>query len=219
MTSQKIRVLLVDDHIVARKGIRLMLGMDDGIDVAGEAETAHAALDLLQSQPFDVAIIDIGLSDQNGLQLLKRLRREWPRLAVLMLSMYAETVYAVRALQYGAAGYLTKNSSAAVLVGAVYKAAAGGKYITPAVTEKIANIIGGSALSCYEKLSDRELEVLRLLAAGEDLGSIAQMLHLSPNTIATYRTRLLEKTGAKNNVQLTRFAIENGIGPSILGDS
>lgn len=126
MRSGKIRVLLVDDHVVARNGIRLMLGTDDGIEVVAEADTARAALYLLQSQQFDLAIVDIGLPDQNGLQLLKQFRREQPRLAVLMLSMYAETVYAVRALQYGAAGYLTKNCNASVLLGAVHKAASGG---------------------------------------------------------------------------------------------
>ncbi|MEG0883070.1 MAG: response regulator transcription factor, partial [Janthinobacterium sp.] len=170
-------MLLVDDHVVARNGIRLMLGTDDGIEVVAEAETARAALYLLQAQAFDVAIVDIGLPDQNGLQLLKKLRREWPRMAVLMLSMYAETVYAVRALQYGAAGYLTKNCNASVLLGAVHKAACGGKYISSAVTEDIADMISGSRTAWHEKLSDRELEVLRLLAAGEDLADIAQILH------------------------------------------
>lgn len=217
MRSGKIRVLLVDDHVVARNGIRLMLGTDDDIEVVAEAETARAALYLLQSQQFDLAIVDIGLPDQNGLQLLKQFRREHPRLAVLMLSMYAETVYAVRALQYGAAGYLTKNCNASVLLGAVHKAASGGKYISSAVTEDLADMISGSRMAWHEKLSDRELEVLRLLAAGEDLADIAQILHLSINTVGTYRARLLEKTRAKNNVQLTRFAIEHGVGPPILG--
>jgi DNA-binding NarL/FixJ family response regulator len=217
MRCGKIRVLLVDDHVVARNGIRLMLGTDDGIEVVAEAETARAALYMLQSQAFDVAIVDIGLPDQNGLQLLKQMRREQPRLAVLMLSMYAETVYAVRALQYGAAGYLTKNCNASVLLGAVHKAASGGKYISSAVTEDLADMISGSRMAWHETLSDRELEVLRLLAAGQDLADIAKILHLSINTVGTYRTRLLEKTRAKNNVQLTRFAIEHGVGPPILG--
>lgn len=217
MRCGKIRVLLVDDHVVARNGIRLMLGTDEGIEVVAEAETARAALYILQSQPFDVAIVDIGLPDQNGLQLLKQLRRDWPHLAVLMLSMYAETVYAVRALQYGAAGYLTKNCSASVLAGAIHKAVAGGKYISSEVTEDIVNRISGHKIVWHETLSDRELEVLRLIAAGEDLADIAKMLHLSMNTVSTYRARILEKTRAKNNVQLTRFAIEHGMSAPILG--
>jgi len=203
--------LLVDDHVVVRNGVRLMLGSESDIVVAGEASAAHEALELIRSQDFDVALIDIAMPGKNGLDLLKQVRAEKPKLAVLILSTYAEEVYAVRALKAGAAGYLTKESPAAVLVAAVRKAAAGGKYVTPSLMEKLVGVIGGDGVASHESLSDRELEVLKLIAAGESLVKIAEKLHLSPNTVTTYRTRILEKMGMSNNAELTRYAMENGL--------
>lgn len=211
MDDKKIRVLLVDDHAVVRDGIRLMLGTVDEIEVTGEAENARDALRLVLEQDFDVALVDIGLRGQNGLELLKRLRKEKPKLAVLILSMYAEEVYAVRALKLGAAGFLSKNSNVPTVVAAVRKVAAGGKHVSPALMEKLAGILSGDNMGPYAVLSDRELEVLRLLAMGESMVHIAETLHLSPHTVTTYRARLLEKTGMKNNVLLARYAMENGL--------
>lgn len=211
MADKKIRVLLVDDHAVVRNGIRLMLSTVDDIEVTGEAENAQDALRLVREQDFDVALVDIALPGKNGLELLKLLRNEKPKLAVLILSMYAEDIYAVRALKHGAAGYLTKNSQVATMVAAVRKVAAGGKHVSPALMEKLAGMLSGGNMAPHETLSDRELEVLRLLAVGESLVHIAETLHLSPSTVTTYRARILDKTGMKGNAQLTRYAMENGL--------
>lgn len=211
MSDNKIRVLLVDDHAIVRNGVRLMLSSEIDIMVDGEAANAQDALHLARERDFNVALVDIAMPGKNGLELLRMLRAEKPKLAVLILSTYSEEVYAVRALKLGAAGYLTKDSPAAALVAAVRKAASGGKYLSPALTEKIADLIGGGGTSSHEALSNRELEVLKMIAAGESLVNIANTLHLSPNTVTTYRTRILEKMGMTSNAELTRYAIENGL--------
>src|SRR5258708_15033854 len=211
MTGDLISVLLVDDHTVVRNGVRLMLGTVSDIEVTGEAETAQEALDLVQRQDFKVALVDIALPDRSGLDLLKLIRLKKPALPVLMLSMYSEDIYAVRALKHGAAGYLTKNSPTATLVGAIRKAAAGGKYISPALAEQFASNIGGSPVVSHEALSDRELEVLKLLVSGDSLAAIAKTLHLSPNTVTTYRSRICQKLHLKSNAELTRYALEQGL--------
>jgi DNA-binding NarL/FixJ family response regulator len=209
MSDKKIKVLLVDDHAIVREGMRLVLGTDKEIEVTGEAENVHDAMTLVRNQDFDVALVDIGLPGKNGLELLKRLRSEQPGMAVLILSMYAEDIYALRALKLGAAGFLSKNSTASVVVGAVRMVAAGGKYVSPVTAENLAGLLGGGNMTKHQALSNRELEVLRLLARGEGLAHIANALNLSPSTITTYRARIMEKTGMKNNVHLLRYAIEN----------
>lgn len=211
MAANTIRVLLVDDHAIARNGVRLMLSSAQDIRVTGEAGTAQDALRLVREQDFEVALVDITMPGKNGLELLKSLRAEKPKLAVLILSTYSEEIYAVRALKLGAAGYLTKDAPTAALVAAVRKAAAGGKYVSPALMEKLASLIGGTGMSTHEALSNRELEVMKLIAAGESLVKIAETLHLSPNTVTTYRTRILEKMGLASNAELTRYALENGL--------
>jgi DNA-binding NarL/FixJ family response regulator len=211
MVTNKIRVLLVDDHVIVRNGVRLMLGEADDISVEGEAETAQRALQLVRAQDFDVALVDIAMPDKNGLDLLKLLRAERPKLAVLILSTYTEEIYAMRAFKLGAAGYLTKDSPSSALITAVRKAATGGKHVSPALMEKLASMIGGGAVGSHEALSNRELEVLKLIAVGESLVKIAETLHLSPHTVTTYRARILEKMGLSSNAELTRYAVENGL--------
>ena len=211
MTKRNIQVLLVDDHSIARNGVRLMLGTASDIDVAGEAETAKDAMQLIRKNDFDVALLDIALPGTNGLDLLKSLRAEKPKLAVLMLSMYSEDIYALRAIKHGAAGYLTKNVPAAILVAAVRKAAAGGKHISPELAEICVDVIGRGDMARHAALSDRELEVLKLLAAGERLVNIAEKLHLSQSTVTTYRARIMKKTGMDSNAKLARYALENGV--------
>jgi DNA-binding NarL/FixJ family response regulator len=210
MYDNKIKVLLVDDHAMVCKGVRSMLGTDDTIEVLAEAATAHEALRACAGQDFDVALVDIGLPGRSGLELLKQLRAEYPKLAVLMLSMYSEEIYAVRAIKYGAVGYLTKNCSADTMVAAVRKAAAGGKHVSPILAEYLMNIMGGFSNS-FEALSDRELEVLKLLASGASLVKIADTLSVSASTITTYRSRIFQKTGMKSNVELARYALEKGL--------
>ncbi|SNS72924.1 two component transcriptional regulator, LuxR family [Noviherbaspirillum humi] len=211
MSVEKIRVLLVDDHTVARNGMRLMLGAAPDLEVTGEAETVRDALAQMKREAFDVALVDISLPDKSGLELLKLMREQNPKMAVVIMSMYGEDVYAIRAFKHGAAGYLTKNSSSAEVVSAVRKAAGGGKYVSPAMVEKMASMLGGGNLSSHEGLSDRELDVMKMIAAGESLVAIAERLHLSPSTVTTYRARILEKMGMKSNAELTRYAFEHGL--------
>jgi DNA-binding NarL/FixJ family response regulator len=212
MTPETIKVLLVDDHTVARNGVRLMLSAASDIRVDGEAGTAQDALQIANAQCFDVALVDIALPGKNGLDLLKSLRAAHPALAVLILSTYSEEIYAVRALKLGASGYLTKDSPTTTLIEAVRKAASGAKYVSPSLAEKFAVMLGGrTAASSHESLSNRELEVLKLLAKGESLIAIGETLHLSPKTVTTYRTRILEKLGLSSNAQLARYAVENGL--------
>jgi DNA-binding NarL/FixJ family response regulator len=211
--TEKIKVLLVDDHAIVRNGVRLMLSEADDIAVEGEADNAQQALMLLRERHFDVALLDIAMPGKNGLDLLKQLRAEMPKLAVLILSTYSEEIYAMRALKAGAAGYLTKDSPTNALIGAVRKAAAGGKHVSQAMMEKLVQAIGGGAAGAgsHEALSNRELEVLKLIAMGESLVKIAETLHLSPHTVTTYRARILEKMGLASNAELTRYAVENGL--------
>lgn len=209
MALKPIKILLVDDHGMVRNGIRLMFANDPDLEVTGEAESAQQVLTLIRDQAFDVALVDISLPDRSGLDLLKQLVEQRPKMAVLIISMYSEEVYAVRVLKHGAAGYLTKDSSAAAMVAAVRKAATGGKVISPATAQKLAGMIGGDGLAAHEHLSDRELEVMKMIAAGESLVVIAERLHLSPSTVTTYRTRILEKMSLKNNAELTRYVFGN----------
>lgn len=215
MPDRIIRVLLVDDHAIARNGVRLMLGTAAEIEVVSEAADGQQALQLARQQALDVALVDITMPGSNGLDLLKQLRAECPRMAVLILSTYAEEIYAVRALKLGAAGYLTKDSSAEILVAAVRRAAAGGKHVSAALGDRLASMIGGPpgavALIGHAALSNRELEVFKLIAAGESLVRIGELLHLSPNTVTTYRSRILDKMGLTSNAELTRYALENGV--------
>jgi DNA-binding NarL/FixJ family response regulator len=211
MTNRMIRVLLVDDHVIARSGVRLMLGTADDISVAGEAANAHDGLQLALAEEFDVALVDITMPGKNGLDLLKSLRTARPKLAVLILSTYSEEIYAIRALKLGAAGYLTKDAPTAILVAAVRKAAAGGKHVSPALMEKLASLVGGGGGASHETLSNRELDVFKLLATGSSLVHIGATLHLSPNTVTTYRARILEKMSMGSNAELTRYALENAI--------
>jgi len=215
MTGPRIRVLLVDDHAVVRNGVRLMLGTAPDIDVTGEAPTAKDALNLAKKQAFDVALVDIALPGRNGLELLKMLRAEHPGLAVLMLSMYAEDLYAMRALKHGAAGYLTKDSPTASLIAAVRKAHAGGKYLSAELVDQLAANVGstrgGRRKKGHESLTDRELEVLKQIVDGKSLARIAASLYLSASTITTYRSRICTKLDVHSNAELTRYAIDNSL--------
>jgi DNA-binding NarL/FixJ family response regulator len=211
LNNKPINVLLVDDHTVARNGVRLMLSEAQDIEVTSEAESAEEAVRLVRTQAFDVALLDIALPGKNGLDLLKQLHMEKPKLAVLILSMYSEEVYAVRALKLGAAGYLTKNNPSAILIAAVRKVAAGGKYISPNLVDKLADMAGSEERMPHEMLSDRELEILKLITSGESLVQIGLMLHLSPKTISTYRTRIMEKMELTSNVELARYVRANGL--------
>jgi DNA-binding NarL/FixJ family response regulator len=209
--ARKVRLLLVDDHDVVRNGVRAMLGAATDIEVTHEAGSVPEAIRLVQDHTFDVALVDISLPGKNGLELVKFLRTESPQIAILVFSIYSEKVYALRALKLGVAGYLTKNVPATTLIAAIRKVARGGKFLTPEIAEKIADSIGGHGIAPVDLLTNRELEVLRLLSAGESTIDIAKTMHISSHTVATYRTRILEKTGLRNDRELYRYAFENSL--------
>ncbi len=205
MLAEAIQVLLVDDHLVVRNGVRMMLANAEDIAIAAEAENARAAMQMLSQHEVDVAVVDIGLPDTNGLDLLRQLKARQPDLAVLILSMYGEDIYAVRAIKLGAAGYLTKDCPSDNLIDAIRHAAQGKKYITSQLAHQLADALSENSRSDYEALSTRELEVMKLIAAGESLVSVGAKLHLSPSTITTYRTRILKKLKLKNNIELAEY--------------
>lgn len=203
-----LKILLVDDHPIMRQGIRQTLA--DGVEIGeiGEAATAQEALDLVRQREWDAVILDIGLPGRGGLELLKDIKREAPRLPVLILSMHSEDQYAVRAVRAGAAGYLTKESAADRLVDAIRKIATGGRYISPELAERLASeLTVDPSRPRHASLSDREFDVLRLIASGLTVGEIASRLSLSVKTVSTYRARVLEKMRLKNNAELMQYAL------------
>lgn len=207
-----IRILIADDHDVVRRGIQQIVADTTGMQLAGEAASGAEALELARREPFDLAIIDIAMPARGGLEILKELRATRPGLKVIVLSMYPEEQYAVRSLREGASGYLTKANVGDELVAAIRAVAAGRRYITPSVAERLASYVEeeGHRLP-HESLSVRELQVLRMIAAGEAPGDISRELSLSVKTVSTYRARILDKMGMTTNAQLIRYAVEHGM--------
>jgi len=214
-----IRVLIGDDHRIVREGLKQVLGdLSNGapeIVVCAEAQTGPEVLERVQALQgkegevgVDVVLLDIALPERDGLDVLQALRAAWPALPVLMLSTYPERQYAVRCIKLGAAGYLNKSADADAMVAAVRKAAAGGIYVSAATAEALAAAV--SKVSATEALSHREHQVFRLLTAGHSVSEIGAQLGLAPNTVSTYRARILEKTGAKNDVELALYAERHG---------
>jgi two-component system, NarL family, invasion response regulator UvrY len=204
------RILLVDDHAVVRDGIKRMFDERAGTVSFGEADSPHTALKLAEEQEWDIVVLDLSLGDRSGLEVLKDLKRLRPRLPVLILSMHSEEQYARRAFKAGASGYVTKDCSRAELLNAIQKVAAGSKYVSAALAEKLVfDLERGTDGALHETLSDREFEVLRLIASGKTVTEIAEILSLSDKTISTYRARILEKMGMKTNAELTHYAIQN----------
>lgn len=207
-----IRVFITDDHAVVRRGVRQILEDCRDIVVVGEAGSGGEALRALSTVACDVALMDIHLPDINGIEMVKQLRESQPDLRVLILSMYPEEQYALRALQAGAYGYLTKESAPDELVSAVRKTALGGKYITASLAEKLAHLVDGKTpRAAHEQLSDREYQVMCLLAEGKSISEIGTALALSVKTISTYRARILEKLGVSSTAEIMRYAIEKGL--------
>ncbi|MBI2223982.1 MAG: response regulator transcription factor [Betaproteobacteria bacterium] len=205
-----IRVLIVDDHAIVRRGLRQILAETSDIAVIGEAENGVQAVKIARQHAFDVMLLDISLPDKNGIEVLKQIKKERPKQVVMMLSMHVEHEFAVRALKAGASGYLTKQSAPALLVTAIRHVAAGKKYVSPALAEVLASSLGSdTGQPLHATLSDREFQTLRLIASGKTLSGIAAELRLSPKTISVYRARLLEKLKLSNNSALTRYAIIN----------
>jgi len=205
-----LRVLLVDDHPVFRKGMKVVLeeGLRPGVEVS-EASDGEQALALLQPPP-DVLVLDLSMPGRSGIDLLTEIKHRCPKLPVLIMSLHAEEQFAVRALRAGASGYLTKSAAPENLVAAVTKVAKGGRFVSETLADLLAADVGGHVVAApHERLSDREFEVLRAIASGKTASEIAATMHLSVKTISTYRSRLLDKMGMTSNAELTRYAIEN----------
>jgi len=200
-----IRVLLADDHKIVRDGLKGILAATRDIEVAGEAANGDEALALAKANDYDVAMLDLSMPGLAGIDLIKRLKAEKPKLRLLVLSMHGEHQYAARALKAGASGYLTKDSAAEQLVGALRKIAAGGVHISEAAAASLVN----SATEPHQALSDREFEVLRLLASGLGPTEIGERLHLSVKTVSTHKARLLGKLGLGSTAELVRYALEH----------
>ena len=217
-----IRVLICDDHLIVRQGIRMVLAdaaeaAADGaepIQVVAEAATGSEALTQVRAGGVDVVLLDIAMPQRDGLDILRQLKSEAPKLPVLMLSTYPDRQYAVRCLKLGAAGYLNKSADAEQMVHAIRRVARGGLFITPSVAELLAGALGAPGADdkpLQELLSHREYQVFRLLAAGRNVGEIAEQLVLAPNTVSTYRARILEKTGVRNDVELAQLAVRQAL--------
>lgn len=204
-----IRILIVDDHAVVRRGLRQILTDEPNVKIY-EAGDSREALTLVREQSMDMVVLDIDLPDGSGLDLLKELKREHPRLPVLILSIYPEDQFAVRSLRAGAAGFLSKDAAPEELVKAVRKILGGGKYFSERTAEKLLNQVGTKLdASPHESLSDREFQILRLFGAGKTVREIAAELSLSAPTVSTYRARVLEKLGLKTTADLVRYAVQN----------
>jgi DNA-binding NarL/FixJ family response regulator len=207
-----VRVVVADDHAVVRRGLAEVLSETADLAVAGDVASGEELLRLLRLAPADVVVLDLSMPGLSGLDLVKALRAEFPALPLLVLSMHPEDQYAVRVLRAGAAGYLTKEAAERELVQAVRRVAAGGRYLTPAMAEALlTHLDADPAADPHAALSDREYQVLRLLASGKPVSAIGEELALSVKTVSTYRARLLKKMGMKNNAELTRYAVEHGL--------
>lgn len=211
MTKQ-IRVLIADDHAIIRQGLKQILSETPDLVVAGEASNGIEVMHLVRDGLGDIVLMDVSMPDRNGIDALKLIKKEYPRLPVLVLSMHPEEHYALRALKAGAAGYVTKQSAPESLVNAIRQVAAGKKYVSPAVAQQLAEAItDDDERPPHEKLSDREYQTLVLIASGKALSQIAEELNLSVKTVSVYRARLLEKMKMKNNAELTHYGLKHGL--------
>lgn len=207
-----IKILIADDHPVVRKGLKGIIEEIPDMVVGGEASNGQEALEKVRKSDFDIVVLDISMPGISGLDILKKLKDEKPELSVLVLSMYPEEQYAVRVLRAGASGYLTKESAPEELIAAIRKASKGGKYISSSLAEKLAfDLETDAERPLHETLSDREYQVMRMIASGKTGKEIGEELFLSVKTISTYRTRILEKMEMKSNAELTHYVIKHGL--------
>ena len=206
-----LRVVVVDDHAVVREGLKRIISEGQNMTVSAEAGGGNEAVEVVKRTPCDAVVLDITMPDKNGLEVLKEIHEVNPRLPVLVLSMHAEDQYAVRTLRAGAAGYLTKETAPTKLVEAIRKVVRGGKYVSPSLAEKLVFDLDRESKQPHELLSDREYQVLCMIASGKTVSGIATELTLSVKTVSTYRSRILEKLDMANNAELTRYAIKAGL--------
>lgn len=207
-----VKILVADDHAIVREGLKQILADTDDIHVAGEASCSQQVLDMVRSRDFDLVLLDISMPGLNGLDTVKLLKKEKPNLKMLVLSIHPEDQYAVRAIKAGASGYLTKESDPEVLISAIRDVARGGKYISRSLSEQLVNYLSNaSGTPTHEILSDREYQVVMMIAQGKTVSKIADELSLSVKTISTNRTRALRKMGMKTNAELTHYAFKQGL--------
>ena len=208
-----IRIAVADDHAIVRRGLKQIISETNDLRVTGEAGSAEELLTLLRAAKFDLVVLDLTLGVRSGIDLVRQIKGEFPSLPVLILSMHAEDLFAIRALRAGAAGYIQKEEAPEELVSAVRQIAAGRTYVSAAMAERLAHELshGGAASLPHERLSDRELEVFRLLGHGKSVSDIAQALNLSVKTVSTHRGRILEKTGFRNNAEIIHYVVTNSL--------
>ena len=206
----KIKILIADDHPIVREGFKQVLSETSDMVVADEASNGQEVLNLVRKNKYDVILLDISMPGRSGLEILKELRSENPKLPVLIVSIYPEEQYAVRAFRAGASGYLTKASAPNELIAAIRKVSKGGRYISSSLAEKLTYYLDVDATKApHEALSDREYQVMLLIASGKTVTEIAEDLCLSVKTISTYRSHILEKMKMKNNAEITLYAVQN----------
>lgn len=210
--SPKIRILLADDHVMFREGVKQLLTNTTDFVVVDEASNAAQVIEKVQEKKCDVVILDISMPGRDGIDVLKQIRQINPQLHVLILSMYPEDQYAFRAIKAGASGYLTKNKASSELIEAIQRVASGRKYISAEVAEQLAVDLGRDAdTPLHQRLSDREYQVMRLIASGMTVGEIAGELAISISSVSTLRTRILKKFGMKTNAEITHYAIKHSL--------
>jgi len=215
--NPQVNLLLVDDHQIVREGLKRLLSSDTTAWSVTEASSGHEALEHLRQQPFALAIIDLSMPGMNGLDLLKRMKTEHPATKVLVLSMHGEDQYATRAFKLGANGYLAKDAASSELLMAATRVAAGGMYVSPSMAERVVLQLSGNNPSSggHETLSNRELEVLQRIVAGQRLTEIAEALHLSVKTVSSHKANLQQKLQLPTMAALIRYGIDNNLGPSL----
>ena len=207
-----IHVLVADDHPLVRSGLKHVLAKEPDFAAPGEAKDSEEVLDLLAQQHWDALVLDIAMPGPSGLETLAEIRRRWPDIPVLILSVFPEEQFAVRAIRSGANGYLTKTDAPAELVRAIRCILGGKKYVSPTTAEALANVVrSGTNRVSHELLSDREFQVMRRIAAGKTVSEIAEEIGLSVKTVSTYRARALEKLNMRTNSQFTQYAIRSGL--------
>jgi len=206
-----IRVIIVDDHPVVRRGLKQIIAAEQEMQVVGEAENAGEALRVIRRTACDAVVLDITLPDGSGLDVLSQLKSERPTLPVLIMSIHEEEQYALRVLKAGASGYLMKNSIPEELIKAIRKITSGGKYVSTSLAERLASEFASPGKSPHENLSDREFQILCLIASGKSLKEIGEALCISGKTVSSYRARILEKMNMSTNADLTRYALEHDL--------
>lgn len=207
-----IRVVVADDHTIVRDGLKQILSAADDMTVVGEARDGHEVIQQVRNLEFDVLLLDLSMPGRSGVELIKQVHDEKPKLRILVLTMHEERQYAVRAIKSGAAGYMTKESASAQLVSAIRKVASGGAFITAEVAEQLAlGAMPNASGPIHETLSDREFQIFRLLVSGVSVSDIGEQLNLSIKTVSTHKARLMQKMGIQNTTDLVRYAIAQGI--------